>query len=312
MARGGVGAALLWLWLPRVAAAPEYDALVNLTYAHPSTGQLVCEQLAGGGGGRPGSASGPLVHVRGDACAPLDTAALPREPWIALMRQGHCAEALKLRHAAAANASGAVLYHHHRGAQGHALAGTRRHKVSPPAVPLVWVRVGREQGQWLAALADNGTRAVAQVWVGRGARASLYPSINRTSVLFVSVSFILLMLVSLAWLVFYYVQRFRYVHAKDLLARRLCSAAQRALARMPVQRVEREGADGCAVCLEPLRPGELVRRLPCAHGFHQPCVDPWLLEQRSCPMCKMDILRAAAAGGSREEESVLDEEEEGS
>ena len=35
--------------------------------------------------------------------------------------------------------------------------------------------------------------------------------------LFVSVSFILLMVVSLAWLLFYYVQRFRYVHARDQL-----------------------------------------------------------------------------------------------
>ncbi|XP_077559065.1 ring finger protein goliath isoform X3 [Haemaphysalis longicornis] len=301
---GGAGlAAALWLLLlpPWVVAAggAEYSALVNLTFVHPSTGQLVCEQVAAGGsaaglGSRPGSASGQLVHVSGDACSALDTAAVPpREPWIALIQLGNCAEALKLRHAAAANASGAVLYYGAATA-GHALFGTRRHKVSslPPAA-LVWVLVGQEQGRWLAGLVDNGTRVVVQVWVG-GARPFLYPSINRTSVLFVSVSFILLMLISLAWLVFYYVQRFRYVHAKDLLARRLCSAAQRALERMPVQRWAGGGGEGCAVCLEPLQPGELVRRLPCGHCFHQPCVDPWLLEQRSCPMCKMDILRHCA------------------
>ena len=28
------------------------------------------------------------------------------------------------------------------------------------------------------------------------------------------------------------------------------------------------------------------------HVFHKSCVDPWLLDQRSCPMCKLDILRA--------------------
>ena len=27
------------------------------------------------------------------------------------------------------------------------------------------------------------------------------------------------------------------------------------------------------------------------HIFHKSCVDPWLLDQRSCPMCKLDILR---------------------
>ena len=30
----------------------------------------------------------------------------------------------------------------------------------------------------------------------------------------------------------------------------------------------------------------------CRHVFHKSCVDPWLLDQRSCPMCKLDILRA--------------------
>lgn len=40
----------------------------------------------------------------------------------------------------------------------------------------------------------------------------------RTSVLFVSISFIVLMVISLAWLVFYYIQRFRYIHAKDQLS----------------------------------------------------------------------------------------------
>ena len=33
---------------------------------------------------------------------------------------------------------------------------------------------------------------------------------KRTSVLFVSISFVILMVISLAWLIFYYVQRFRY------------------------------------------------------------------------------------------------------
>ncbi len=42
--------------------------------------------------------------------------------------------------------------------------------------------------------------------------------LSKTSVVFVCVSFIILMAISLAWLVFYYVQRFRYAHAKDRLA----------------------------------------------------------------------------------------------
>lgn len=42
-----------------------------------------------------------------------------------------------------------------------------------------------------------------------------FPFIFRTSVLFVSISFIVLMIISFVWLVFYYVQRFRYLQTKD-------------------------------------------------------------------------------------------------
>uniref|UniRef100_A0A914W605 RING-type domain-containing protein n=1 Tax=Plectus sambesii TaxID=2011161 RepID=A0A914W605_9BILA len=120
-------------------------------------------------------------------------------------------------------------------------------------------------------------------------------SFSKTSVLFVSVSFIILMVISLAWLVFYYVQRFRYAHAKDRLARRLFNAAKKALARIPTRPLrqgDKELEADCPVCIDPYRCGDIVRVLPCRHVFHKTCVDPWLLEHRTCPMCKSDILKA--------------------
>lgn len=44
---------------------------------------------------------------------------------------------------------------------------------------------------------------------------NLQKYVSRTSVVFVSISFIILMIISLAWLVFYYIQRFRYANARD-------------------------------------------------------------------------------------------------
>lgn len=79
---------------------------------------------------------------------------------------------------------------------------------------------------------------------------------KRTSVLFVSVSFIILMLISLAWLIFYYIQRFRYLHKKDQLERKLCSQAKKALQIISTNVLkkddidEKDFFDTCAVCIE--------------------------------------------------------------
>ena len=34
---------------------------------------------------------------------------------------------------------------------------------------------------------------------------------------------------------------------------------------------------------------EDVRRLPCMHLFHVPCVDQWLGLNKRCPICRVDI-----------------------
>lgn len=49
-------------------------------------------------------------------------------------------------------------------------------------------------------------------------------------------------------------------------------------------------SDLCAVCLEPFNNNQCLRVLPCLHEFHRDCVDPWLLLQYTCPLCKHSIL----------------------
>ncbi|XP_074525572.1 RING finger protein 215 isoform X3 [Halichoeres trimaculatus] len=48
--------------------------------------------------------------------------------------------------------------------------------------------------------------------------------------------------------------------------------------------------DNCAVCLEPFNNNQCLRVLPCLHEYHRECVDPWLLLQHTCPLCKRSIL----------------------
>jgi len=47
----------------------------------------------------------------------------------------------------------------------------------------------------------------------------------------------------------------------------------------------------CPICLEDFPEGLKVKVLPCYHGFHSECVDPWLNDRSDlCPICKTSIL----------------------
>ncbi|KAJ8403848.1 hypothetical protein AAFF_G00347160 [Aldrovandia affinis] len=46
----------------------------------------------------------------------------------------------------------------------------------------------------------------------------------------------------------------------------------------------------CAICLEDFLEGQDLRIVPCAHEFHKECVDPWLLQHRTCPLCMHNIM----------------------
>ncbi|KAJ4457161.1 hypothetical protein PAPYR_7460 [Paratrimastix pyriformis] len=45
----------------------------------------------------------------------------------------------------------------------------------------------------------------------------------------------------------------------------------------------------CPVCLCDFEEGDQVRYLPCLHQFHVACVDKWLLEKATCPICKLPL-----------------------
>lgn len=47
----------------------------------------------------------------------------------------------------------------------------------------------------------------------------------------------------------------------------------------------------CSICITTLEPGDSIRRLPsCGHTFHRSCIDPWLVRQGDCPLCKRQVL----------------------
>ncbi|KAJ0172619.1 hypothetical protein K1T71_011758 [Dendrolimus kikuchii] len=288
-------------------------ANINITYKDEH-GEEYTETSESGkyGEGYIGSSRGVAVHVRAkgpggerdhtgctwplvSVAAPNDP--LPEEPWVAVIRRGNCNFEIKVQNAWRAKAA-AVLIYNERDAP-----SLEKMKLSTDdGRNISAVFTYKWKGEEITRLIDNGTRVMIGIIKGRT---------FATSVLFVSISFIVLMVISLAWLVFYYIQRFRYIHAKDRLSKRLCCAAKKALSKIPVKSLKTEDrevqGDGecCAICIEPYKVSETLRSLPCRHDFHKNCIDPWLLEHRTCPMCKMDILKYYGFVFTGSQESIL-------
>jgi len=48
---------------------------------------------------------------------------------------------------------------------------------------------------------------------------------------------------------------------------------------------DQEEAPICLICQCQYQPDEDIKKLPCSHDFHTACVDSWLIDNDSCPLC---------------------------
>ncbi|XP_005344751.1 E3 ubiquitin-protein ligase RNF6 [Microtus ochrogaster] len=51
----------------------------------------------------------------------------------------------------------------------------------------------------------------------------------------------------------------------------------------------------CSVCISDYVAGNKLRQLPCLHEFHIHCIDRWLSENCTCPVCRRPVLEFGAA-----------------
>ncbi|KAL6118301.1 rnf150 [Pungitius sinensis] len=276
-----------------------YTAFVNITYVDPATSELRTEKTECGRYGEhspkrdaKGMAALPVAPLDRQACDPNVRFAVPAQAgaWVALVADGNCTHGDKIRHAAAQNASAVVVFN-----VGSLNANETTTMTHPGTGEVVAIMIPEPKGREVAALLERNVAVTMTITIGT---RNLQKYVSRTSVVFVSISFIVLMIISLAWLVFYYIQRFRYANARDRNQRRLGDAAKKAISKLQVHTIRKGDQeteadfDNCAVCIEGYKVNDVVRVLPCRHLFHKSCVDPWLLDHRTCPMCKMNILKA--------------------
>ena len=45
----------------------------------------------------------------------------------------------------------------------------------------------------------------------------------------------------------------------------------------------------CSICYDNIRSFSIIRTLNCQHFFHQNCIDRWMEEKSSCPVCRFAI-----------------------
>ncbi|KAG2649857.1 E3 ubiquitin-protein ligase EL5-like [Panicum virgatum] len=63
-----------------------------------------------------------------------------------------------------------------------------------------------------------------------------------------------------------------------------------AAATIPAYEHPDDDAPDCTVCLGKVDKGEMVKRLPaCLHMFHQECIDLWLRDHWTCPVCRCNV-----------------------
>ena len=47
----------------------------------------------------------------------------------------------------------------------------------------------------------------------------------------------------------------------------------------------------CSICFDAFKEDDECRELKCSHMFHEKCIDPWLTEHVTCPVCREETGR---------------------
>ncbi|KAI4873453.1 hypothetical protein NFI96_027303 [Prochilodus magdalenae] len=221
------------------------------------------------------------------ACSGNVSFDIKREPWIALIKRGNCTHSQKINAAQKEGASAVVIYN---------IDGTGN-STNPmshaDATNTVAIMIGNELGRKITNLVGNGTEVYMSLLVGNP-----YKSWDNPLWVYVmSFTFFGITAIILGYFIFVVFKRLYRNRQLRIKQRELKRVAERAIAKLQVRTLRRTDPEveaeenSCAVCIDSFKRGDIVTTLPCNHVFHKTCIEPWLLEHHTCPMCKYDILK---------------------
>ncbi|XP_034731400.1 E3 ubiquitin-protein ligase RNF128a [Etheostoma cragini] len=209
-------------------------------------------------------------------------------PWIALVKRGNCTFSEKISAAHRQGATGVVVYN----VDG---SGNSTLQMSHSAEDdVVAIMIGNSQGMEIAKVVKNGTEVLMRISVG----SPHGPWMDTYWLYFLSIAFFIVTAASIAYFVFISANRIYSLTMHRRSEKKLKSEAKKAIGRLQVRKLKAGDEETtseshvCAVCIDSYKAGEVVTVLTCDHIFHKTCIEPWLLERRTCPMCKCDILTA--------------------
>nr|XP_033801774.1 E3 ubiquitin-protein ligase RNF128 isoform X2 [Geotrypetes seraphini] len=225
-------------------------------------------------------------------CDPRTNFSVPRgfeDAWLALVQRGPrggCTFTQKILNALWNGAGGVVIYNYAGDSQVIQMS-------HPGTGDIVAIMIGNTKGAEIVSQIKKGYQVSMVIEVGK----KNAPWMNHYSIFFVSVSFFIVTAATIGYFIFYSARRLRITRAQNRRQNQLKADAKKAIGQLQLRTLKQGdmelGPDGdsCAVCIEVYKPNDVVRILTCNHFFHKTCIDPWLLEHRTCPMCKCDILK---------------------
>lgn len=241
-----------------------------------------------------------------DGCLPFTPTSAPGPgPWIAIIARGNCMFYTKAYNAAVAGASALVVVDNVVSTTPilmYATTTTPSQAAAIPSVSLTYTAASQ-----LVTFMEKHVNSTLSIALGASVSDSSLDQTNDVNYVFMNnlvVGVIVIAGISMCVMMAFYVRTRRMAQVLRMQNGIHTEAQQRAvreaLDRLPTRvfhRADVEDPDDlpvCAVCLEEHDDDDVLRVLPCKHEMHKVCLDPWLAERATCPLCKRSILDADA------------------